>query len=573
MKVFIQLATDARDPECASRQRVAFFDYVKSSGDLKRDRIILVEPNPHLAQMLRSLWSEAGNVEIHPDLDLGSIERRYTSTSNVLAHQDPAREIDIVAMDPSALGMRESLESRPSSSGIHDLLAGAHKVALSFNSLISPESRRAAITGVRQGGEFSPAGRAWGEAGESALLIHPRTTSEALHAAAQEFKVALGRMIVNIRDGLFGQSTRFGIRTFVHQLKHLDLRGVNVLDRSGRSGLPPVPRWEVVEALDGVDPSVVPSDLPTWSAPGSLAEDPWDVSQECYASHGVWPLSFSFPREPLAINPQPGVLVSPITPGHGYSFHDERMYMETYANAYWGLTHRKAGWDCFRHVEILASGALPWMLDADGIPRFSMVHYPKVAMASAAARLRRGACVPDSGSRERFRDYFREHLTSMTMARYLLKAAGQESCRSVLFVDERLPGHADYQSVLTLIGLKQLLGPRCQVMFPVDYVYENSRVASEDLYGRGFGYTRVLAPDLRSDSELGVRPPDLASVDMVVVGSISRNAELGREVLKHTDPSRVAWIHGEDLPPTIDEVRSFRASGVHVFVRSIHVGG
>jgi hypothetical protein len=298
------------------------------------------------------------------------------------------------------------------------------------------------------------------------------------------------------------------------------------------------------------------------------------LSRECHERHGVWPLSFSYPGPPLPLVNDPQDLVSPITPGLPYSFTSEAEYLATYAKAYWGLTHRKAGWDCFRHVEIMASGAVPWMLDAAQIPRYSMVHYPKVGMVAAARALRSGGRRPDQATRQAFRRHLETHLTSRAMARYVLDAAGLSDARSVLFVDERLPHHADYLSVLTLIGLKHLLGRDCRVMYPVDYIYDDTDIDVSTLYGRGFGYTRVVPTSARTDYEHhGAMWSEaaFAEVDAVVVGSVTRNRELAQELLKRFPADRTLWTHGEDLPPTVNEVADYRRFKVHTFVRSIHV--
>jgi len=296
----------------------------------------------------------------------------------------------------------------------------------------------------------------------------------------------------------------------------------------------------------------------------------------CHEEFGVWPISFSYPREPHPLTHRPEVLVSLVTPGLPYSFDNEQDYLEAYARAYWVVTYRKAGRYCFRHVEIFGSGAVPLMIDASEIPRFSMVHYPKQAMAEAMREFSRYPRRPDGPTRKAFREFLNQHLTSKAMAEYVLEMAGLSEARRVLFVDQRLPHHADYQSVLTLLGLKQLLGHDCTVMYPVDYVYEDTSVDTSALYGRGFGYTRVLPASLRSDAErVRHRREDatMDEVDAVVIGSVSRNEGLAAELLRRFPADRTVWIHGEDSPPRVEDVVRYRRSGAHVFVRAIHSKG
>lgn len=59
------------------------------------------------------------------------------------------------------------------------------------------------------------------------------------------------------------------------------------------------------------------------------------------------------------------------------------------------------------------------------------------------------------------------------------------------------------------------------------------------------------------------------SFDAVIVGSISRNAQIAYDLARLVDPSKTIWIHGEDRPPTVREMSTFVESGIHVYVRSI----
>ena len=42
-----------------------------------------------------------------------------------------------------------------------------------------------------------------------------------------------------------------------------------------------------------------------------------------------------------------------------------------------GVTRKKAGWDCMRHLEIMANGAVPFFTDLQELPAKTMQHYPK----------------------------------------------------------------------------------------------------------------------------------------------------------------------------------------------------
>jgi len=108
-------------------------------------------------------------------------------------------------------------------------------------------------------------------------------------------------------------------------------------------------------------------------------------------------------------------------------------------------------------------------------------------------------------------------------------------------------------------------------MHPVDYVYDDTQAHTMSLYGRGFGYSRVLPGALRSLSELG-EPMDLGTFDALVIGSVSRNVKLAKDLRAHFPAQKTIWIHGEDGSPTLDETYEMKATGVNLFVRAIHTG-
>lgn len=419
---------------------------------------------------------------------------------------------------------------------------------------------------VREAG-FLRSGRAWGAAGDTRRYVRPRSASAALQCLCAETKVQAGAAIVHMRDHWFDRSRRDALRMRIRVATSRQLSAVDVLDdRLGRP-LPDVRTVDVRSLL----PRDSGSEGPEWNVSLTSEADPMDTAQACFDAHGVWPISFSYPNTPLDILDRPRSLIAPIVPGYPYSFDDVWTYLQTYQSAYLGVTHRKAGWDCFRHVEIMAAGAIPLMPDAVDIPAYSMVHYPKHAFANVVKEVRRLGSAPTHATREAFRRHFERHLTSIAMAQYLLSVSRLEHAQRVLFVDERLPRLADYQSVLTLIGLKQLLGPDCHVRYPVDYIYDDTSLDTSTLYGRGFGYSRIVPGNTRSVSEQGGKE-ELADFDAVVVGSIARNTQAAHDLLRRFPSDRTIWIHGEDTPPLPDVVHDMRSSGAHVFVRAIHTG-
>lgn len=300
----------------------------------------------------------------------------------------------------------------------------------------------------------------------------------------------------------------------------------------------------------------------------------WSAAHRAHEAVGVWPISFSYPRPVGDGQSTSRDFMCPVFPGHRYSFADEAAYRAMYGSYSFALTHKKAGWDCFRHLEILSAGSVPFMPDAPWIPEFTMVHYPKQLFVEVAEHLKDARGTVDTEVHRDIEEFFNLHLTTRAMASYLVRAAPALARGPILFVDAALADTPDYQSVLTLIGLKQLLGKTTSVSFPVDYVYEGWGGEGRSLYGRGFGYTGVLSHSVRNSNEtqgrqLSLCEGDLARFGSVVIGSVTRNMALAEQLLDIFPASQTIWIHGEDEPPTQAQLRHYRASGVTVFVREL----
>ena len=81
---------------------------------------------------------------------------------------------------------------------------------------------------------------------------------------------------------------------------------------------------------------------------------------------------------------------APMVPLHPetYSFRSEEAYYDQYASSLFGFTMKKSGWDCLRHYEILASGAVPYFFGLDALERLplTMAPFPR-ALVREAMRL------------------------------------------------------------------------------------------------------------------------------------------------------------------------------------------
>jgi hypothetical protein len=94
----------------------------------------------------------------------------------------------------------------------------------------------------------------------------------------------------------------------------------------------------------------------------------------------VFPISFGAPKEKIVKQiPKKTQDWGTVIPGEmsTYIFDDEKSYYEDYQKSYFALTHKKGGWDCMRHYEILLNGCVPHFPDIARCPQTTMVNFPK----------------------------------------------------------------------------------------------------------------------------------------------------------------------------------------------------
>jgi hypothetical protein len=112
----------------------------------------------------------------------------------------------------------------------------------------------------------------------------------------------------------------------------------------------------------------------------------------CETSSGervtIYPIQFGVPEQDVvACVPAKSRAFATIEPGNlsTYIFEadDEPEYKRDYRKSYFALTKRKAGWDCMRHYEILASGSLPFFPGLEASPVGVMTFLPKELLLKA----------------------------------------------------------------------------------------------------------------------------------------------------------------------------------------------
>jgi hypothetical protein len=109
----------------------------------------------------------------------------------------------------------------------------------------------------------------------------------------------------------------------------------------------------------------------------------WYFKRELYEPHAdVLPIQFGIPKEkirPIDLSRKTRLMAhcDPRDRSTYVYYDSESRYYDQYSDAYFGYTIKKGGWDCMRHHEILAAGAIPYFADIENCPRNTLHLFPR----------------------------------------------------------------------------------------------------------------------------------------------------------------------------------------------------
>ena len=205
---------------------------------------------------------------------------------------------------------------------------------------------------------------------------------------------------------------------------------------------------ELVAALRSVDADLANATTPVLRPAGSRTVP-------------VHPIGFSIPPEYVrAVVPAKGQGLATVIPGAPETYKYlpapgaspagllalERNYYADMERSFFGLTWKKAGWDCLRHLELLAAGCVPLFTDIGAAPRGAVAFLPKRVLGQVlrfpGVQTLSGVPGFEGGGRSvvidppridpvlysltvtALLDYTRRHLTTPRMAAHLLSIMG-----------------------------------------------------------------------------------------------------------------------------------------------------
>jgi hypothetical protein len=140
----------------------------------------------------------------------------------------------------------------------------------------------------------------------------------------------------------------------------------------------------------------------------------------------LFPISFAIPEEKIVQPPfkdkikELGSQIPGPAHNRGYIFTSEEEYYRDYQVSKYGLTWKKWGWDCKRHYEILCNRCIPLFERIDECPPNIMVNFPKVLVSEVENNYKTVSEATYNEWLEELFAYTKEHLTTKTLASYIL---------------------------------------------------------------------------------------------------------------------------------------------------------
>jgi|LakMenE01Jun11ns_1017448.scaffolds.fasta_scaffold9950374_4 hypothetical protein len=113
-------------------------------------------------------------------------------------------------------------------------------------------------------------------------------------------------------------------------------------------------------------------------------------------------------------------------------------------------------------------------------------------------------------------------------------------------------GDVDYLQVSIILGLKDILGTDVEDINHHHYLYQNSGVDTNNIWGKGFSYTNILNPKLYKPATELQEKINSNYYDFFIFTSISRNYSLLETILEKTNGKNVFLLNGEDLPERLE---------------------
>lgn len=294
----------------------------------------------------------------------------------------------------------------------------------------------------------------------------------------------------------------------------------------------------------------------------------------------LYPITFSIPEEKItSIVYKKTKMISNLIPGDisTYIYNNETEYYNEYKQSMFATTFKKAGWDCMRHYEILANGAIPYFPDIENCPPNTMALFPKedIIHGNKLYEKYKNKKINELNNEENQEciqfidhlvDYTRKYLTTVKMAKYILNITNFNNVSKILYLSGNTD--PDYLRCVTLHGFKKLMGTNCHDYPKIKHIYK-SDMNYNSLYGKGISYTNLLDSSLHDDNLDTSIEQDIRTnkYDIIIYGSYHRGMPFYDLIKNHYTNDRIILLCGEDCHCC--DYYNFIEKGHRVFVREL----
>lgn len=104
-----------------------------------------------------------------------------------------------------------------------------------------------------------------------------------------------------------------------------------------------------------------------------------------------------------------------------YVFKDEKSYYEDYQKSYYGVTMKKAGWDCMRHYEILGNYCMPYFIGLEDYPKNTLANFPKELLLEGKELAKNFEEQKYFTILDELFEYTKNNLTTKQLAQYVIE--------------------------------------------------------------------------------------------------------------------------------------------------------
>lgn len=148
-----------------------------------------------------------------------------------------------------------------------------------------------------------------------------------------------------------------------------------------------------------------------------------------YSKPNLHPIAFAAPSNRINYNTKKVKDFSFITPldKSTYIYRNEKDYYNDYNEAKFGVTLKKAGWDCLRHYEIFMNGCIPYFIGIESCPELTMFNFPKELCKKVIVDLK---TLKHGEVYEKYIDDFKAHFycnnTTTALAKYFINTVNKK---------------------------------------------------------------------------------------------------------------------------------------------------